>query len=181
MAKLPRTINTNDLSKPEEFSLLPKGSYNVIISKTDYKCYENNKEQIIITCKVMDGAYANRILNVFITMVYPIDPNTSDIEAARSKKETVENISSKLLFTLMTAAGVSDIDDTDELLNKKVVADVVVNPGKNGYQESNSVSRFKEYKGDTLPPQTSAKAWGNVPKQTSEVSEGQVAPGPRPW
>lgn len=185
MAKLSRSINREELAKPDEFSVLPKGKYNCMVSGTDLKVSENGKEQIELKFKVMDGEYANRVITSYITQNQPLNENI-DEETAKKNKRIAEEIGQKALNSLMMATDVTVLEDTDDFLNKQVVVELKVRPATENFAERNEVVRYSEYKGNVIPtqskPQKQNNAWANVPKQpqTSE-SQNDVAPGARPW
>ena len=184
MAKLPKAINRNELPSMTEFSALPKGNYNTIITKTGYEISDNGKESIVFTLKVIDGEYKNRCIFASLTQVQPLNPNESDPDKAQKNKDIAENIGKKLLNSLMMATDMTVFEDTDEFLNKKVEVKLNLRPATEKYSERNEIVSFSEYKGDTIPPANSApkaKAWANVPKQTEANQEDMPAPGPRPW
>ena len=95
MAKLPKAINRNELPSMTEFSALPKGNYNTIITKTGYEISDNGKESIVFTLKVIDGEYKNRCIFASLTQVQPLNPNESNPDKAQKNKDIAENIGKK--------------------------------------------------------------------------------------
>lgn len=205
MAKLNRRINREELAKPDEFSVLPKGKYNTIVSETDYAIAKNGRESIELRFKVLDGEYANRIIFGSITTVQPLNPELPYDEAEK-KKAQAEVIGQKNLNSLMMAVDMASFDDTDDFLNKKVTVEIKVTPAKGDYPERNDIVRYHEYEGDKLPstsatqkaPAASAPkpnkrtAWPGSEKpsikkpieedEAEEVFvEEEKAPGQRPW
>ena len=156
MAKLPKAINRNELPSMTEFSALPKGNYNTIITKTGYEISDNGKESIVFTLKVIDGEYKNRCIFASLTQVQPLNPNESDPDKAQKNKDIAENIGKKLLNSLMMATDMSVFEDTDEFLNKMVEVKLNLRPATEKYSERNEIVSFSEYKGDTIPPANSA-------------------------
>lgn len=186
MAKLPGAINRESLEKPDEFSVLPKGRYDVIVSKTDYKTSKTGRETIELQLKVLNGSYAGRIIFASITTAQPLNESLP-LEEAETKRKQALSIGEKMLNSLMIATDIPLLQDTDDFLNKRVSVEIKVTPARGEYPERNDVVKFLEYTGDTLPtgitpnitnpkPQTS-KPWENVRKEANE----DEAPGERPW
>ena len=179
MAQLPQKIYKENLPKPDEFSPIPEGNYNVIVSKTEYTTKESGRESIDLSLKVLDGPYANRYLNLSIVMALP----PGEDEEANKRKETCLNISQKTLHQLLSLSGLSAIEDTDELLNRTFTVKVGSTPAKDGYDARNDVKRIMEYKGNVAPvsasrPQVSTPSYsqGPAPSQKS-----QIKPATNPW
>lgn len=194
MSKLNRTINRETLEKPDEFSVLPKGKYDTIVSKTDYKIADSGRETIELQFKIINGAYVGRLIFASITMAQPLNPNLP-IDEAETKRNQALSIGEKTLNSLMTAVDLAILDDTNDFLNKKVTVEVKVTPARGEYAERNDIVRFHEYTGDTLPqnnvasrPSASVRPvqnnmWGNVQQQNKPEAKVQEeeAPGARPW
>ena len=142
MAKLPKAINRNELPSMTEFSALPKGNYNTIITKTGYEISDNGKESIVFTLKVIDGEYKNRCIFASLTQVQPLNPNESDPDKAQKNKDIAENIGKKLLNSLMMATDMSVFEDTDEFLNKMVEVKINLRPATEKYSERNEIVSF---------------------------------------
>ena len=173
MAQLPQKIYKENLPKPDEFSPIPEGNYNVIVSKTEYTTKESGRESIDLSLKVLDGPYANRYLNLSIVMALP----PGEDEEANKRKETCLNISQKTLHQLLSLSGLSVIED------RMFTVKVGITPARDGYDARNDVKRIMEYKGDVAPvsasrPQVSTPSYsqGPAPSQKS-----QIKPATNPW
>lgn len=179
MAQLPQKIYKENLPKPDEFSPIPEGNYNVIVSKTEYTTKESGRESIDLSLKVLDGPYANRYLNLSIVMALP----PGEDEEANKRKETCLNISQKTLHQLLSLSGLSAIEDTDELLNRMFTVKVGITPARDGYDARNDVKRIMEYKGDVAPvsasrPQVSTPSYSQSPAPSQK---SQIKPATNPW
>lgn len=127
-----QTTNEND------FSPIPAGKYQVSIEEiTINETRAGTGQYLRLKLRVADGQpYANRIVWTYINF-----QNTNPV---------AERIGQQKLNQLLLSCGLHVIQDTDELLNRVVLAQVVVREASNGYEASNDVKAF--YKNEVRAP-----------------------------
>ena len=127
-----QTTNEND------FSPIPAGKYQVSIEEiTINETRAGTGQYLRLKLRVAEGQpYANRIVWTYINF-----QNTNPV---------AERIGQQKLNQLLLSCGLHVIQDTDELLNRVVLAQVVVREASNGYEESNDVNAF--YKNEVRAP-----------------------------
>ena len=127
-----QTTNEND------FSPIPAGKYQVSIEEiTINETRAGTGQYLRLKLRVADGQpYANRIVWTYINF-----QNTNPV---------AERIGQQKLNQLLLSCGLHVIQDTDELLNRAVLAQVVVREASNGYEASNDVKAF--YKNEVRAP-----------------------------
>lgn len=127
-----QTTNEND------FSPIPAGKYSVYIEDISINETRAGTGQYLrLKLRVADGQpYANRIIWTYINF-----QNTNPV---------AERIGQQKLNQLLLSCGLHVIQDTDELLNRVVLAQVVVREASNGYEASNDVKAF--YKKEVRAP-----------------------------
>lgn len=127
-----QTTNEND------FQPIPAGKYSVYIEDISINETRAGTGQYLrLKLRVADGQpYANRIVWTYINF-----QNTNPV---------AERIGQQKLNQLLLSCGLHVIQDTDELLNRVVLAQVVVREASNGYEASNDVKAF--YKNEVRVP-----------------------------
>ena len=127
-----QTTNEND------FSPIPAGKYQVSIEEiTINETRAGTGQYLRIKLRVADGQpYANRIVWTYINF--------------QNTNPTAERIGQQRLNQLLLSCGLHVIQDTDELLNRVVLAQVIVREASNGYEASNDVKAF--YKNEVRAP-----------------------------
>lgn len=127
-----QTTNEND------FQPIPAGKYVTFIEEvTINETKAGTGQYLRIKLRVADGQpYANRIIWTYINF-----QNTNPV---------AERIGQQKLNQLLLSCGLHVIQDTDELLNRVVLAQVVVREASNGYEASNDVKAF--YKNEVRAP-----------------------------
>ena len=121
-----------------DFSPIPAGKYSVYIEDISINETRAGTGQYLrIKLRVADGQpYANRIIWTYINF-----QNTNPV---------AERIGQQKLNQLLLSCGLHVIQDTDELLNRVVQAQVIVREASNGYEASNDVKAF--YKNEVRAP-----------------------------
>lgn len=121
-----------------DFQPIPAGKYSVYIEDISINETRAGTGQYLrIKLRVADGQpYANRIIWTYINF-----QNTNPV---------AERIGQQRLNQLLLSCGLHVIQDTDELLNRVVLAQVVVREASNGYEASNDVKAF--YKNEVRAP-----------------------------
>ena len=133
-----QTTNEND------FSPIPAGKYQVSIEEiTINETRAGTGQYLRLKLRVADGQpYANRIVWTYINF-----QNTNPV---------AERIGQQKLNQLLLSCGLHVIQDTDELLNRVVLAQVIVREASNGYEASNDVKAF--YKNEVRAPSGASNA-----------------------
>lgn len=133
-----QTTNEND------FSPIPAGKYQVSIEEiTINETRAGTGQYLRIKLRVAEGQpYANRIVWTYINF-----QNTNPV---------AERIGQQRLNQLLLSCGLHVIQDTDELLNRVVLAQVIVREASNGYEASNDVKAF--YKNEVRAPSGASNA-----------------------
>ena len=136
---------------------IPEGEY--ILKALEAEEKETNRgdgSYIKTKFEVVKGEYAGRLLwqNFNIN-----NPN-----------EKAQNIGRQQLVAWATACGKPDADDTDKLLEKPFKASVVIEPGKNGYKDSNKIKAFL-FNQDDAPARKAAPAAKPAPKASAPAAK----------
>lgn len=149
-----------------DFQPIPAGKYSVYIEDISINETRAGTGQYLrIKLRVADGQpYANRIIWTYINF-----QNTNPV---------AERIGQQRLNQLLLACGLHVIQDTDELLNRVVVAQVVVREASNGYEASNDVKAF--YKNEVRAPSGASNASQVAPTQQQKPT-WQQNNNPPPW
>ena len=134
-----------------DFQPIPAGKYSVYIEEISINETRAGTGQYLrIKLRVADGQpYANRIIWTYINF--------------QNTNPTAERIGQQKLNQLLLSCGLHVIQDTDELLNRVVLAQVVVREASNGYEASNDVKAF--YKNEVRAPSVASNASQVAPTQ----------------
>lgn len=133
-----QTTNEND------FQPIPAGKYQVSIEEiTINETRAGTGQYLRLKLRVAEGQpYSNRIVWTYINF-----QNTNPV---------AERIGQQKLNQLLLSCGLHVIQDTDELLNRVVLAQVIVREASNGYEASNDVKAF--YKNEVRAPSGASNA-----------------------
>ena len=93
----------------------------------------------------------------------------------RNANPKAEEIGLKQLNELMSACGLSEVQDTDQLLGYDIQVKVSIRPAEGQYEAQNEVKGFKSMSGSAAPAPVNRQA---APVQTSQVAPNRAAP---PW
>ena len=151
-----------------DFSPIPAGKYSVYIEEiTINETRAGTGQYLRIKLRVADGQpYANRIIWTYINF-----QNTNPV---------AERIGQQKLNQLLLSCGLHVIQDTDELLNREVLAQVIVREASNGYEASNDVKAF--YKNEVRAPSGASNASVQVaPTQQQNPTRQQNKNDLPPW
>lgn len=156
-----QTTNEND------FQPIPAGKYSVYIEDISINETRAGTGQYLrLKLRVADGQpYANRIVWTYINF-----QNTNPV---------AERIGQQKLNQLLLSCGLHVIQDTDELLNRVVLAQVIVREASNGYEASNDVKAF--YKNEVRVPADVSNASQVAPTQQQNPAWQQNKNGIPPW
>ncbi len=171
---LGRTFDASQVDPSSSFDPLPKGKYLVIITDSEIKETKNRDGQYLqLVHEVVDGQFKGRKLWSRLNIV--------------NRNKTAEDIAHRTLSSLCHAAGVMNLQDSAQLHNIPVVADVKLS--KEGDQ--NDITSYASANGQQQaggyqpgkPPAAASSAQQDsttTPTQTSPSDAGQAASVP-PW
>lgn len=151
-----------------DFQPIPAGKYSVYIEDISINETRAGTGQYLrIKLRVAEGQpYANRIVWTYINF-----QNTNPV---------AERIGQQRLNQLLLSCGLHVIQDTDELLNREVLAQVVVREASNGYEASNDVKAF--YKKEVgAPSGVRSNASVQVAPTQQQNPTWQQNNNPPPW
>ena len=150
MAKLNLSLKGIELQGPaSDYSLLPEGTYKVIVGKTEAKETKSGGGAVILGYKVLEGEHEGKLIKDFLNVVNA-NPKASEIGMQR-------------LATVAFATGFTgtQIDDSDELLNLEPF-EVVVTIKEDGEYKNNNVKAIltiRDVTAKKATPAKSAKPW----------------------
>src|SRR5262245_32039240 len=161
MADLGTTFDATGIEPAKPFDVLPPGRYPAQIVNSEMRVTKDGMGQYLwLELDVLDGPCRGRKLFDRLNLV---NANPQTVEMAQ-----------RTLSAICHATGRLQVQDSEQLHLIPFIADVQVQPPKNGYGESNKV-RY-------LPVDRSAKA---APPQPPRPAPPQQAPSPTftsaPW
>ena len=132
------TVEQVQTTNENVYQPIPAGKYNMYIEDVSInETKAGTGKYLRIKLSVAEGQpYAGRIVWTYINF--------------QNVNPVAERIGQQRLNQLLLACGFQAIRDTDELLNRIVVAQVVVREASNGYEASNDVKAF--YKNEVRAP-----------------------------
>jgi hypothetical protein len=153
MAHIGETLSLDTLPAPDNFEPLPAGNYVVEVIGSDVVDTKTGLgRQMKLTLKVVEGELEGR----------RIWPNIM----VRHQNETAQRIGQQVIASLISAAGIGPIDDTEELHGIPIIARVAIETDKNGqYEPRNTVKGFLPY-GAQVSKSVSAKEVPAKPQDT---------------
>ena len=162
MADLNFNFDASTVEPSAPYEVLPKGQYLAIAIASEMKETKNRTgEYLQITFEVIDGDYKGRKLFERLNI--------------KNVNKTAEDIAQRALSALCRATNVMMLTDSDQLHDIPVVLDVIVEPAKGEYGESN---RIKGYSSANGVVDTGAKT--QAPPQPKPESKQTQASTP-PW
>ncbi len=114
--------------EPRSFELLPKGEYTLRATDAEELPTSTGGEMIKVTFDVASGSYEGR--KIWFQF------NT------KNASEQAERIGHQQLVAWATACGKPEADDTDDLLERPFQANIVIEKGKNGFKDRNTIASF---------------------------------------
>lgn len=126
MASLGTTFDASTIDPASTFEVLPPGKYVVQIVASEMRpTRDGNGQYLWLELDVLEGQHAGRKLFDRLNLV-------------NGNQQTVE-IAQRTLSAICHATGRLQVTDSEELHLIPMLADVTVQPPKNGYGESNKV------------------------------------------
>lgn len=142
------------------FTPVPAGDYLFQIDSTELKDTKDGSGQYVkVSFSIVGPSYQGRKIfqnyNIF------------------NKNEQAERIGRAQLKALTNAVGLDTLRDTDELIGKSLGAHVTIQPGKNGYSDSNRLSRYSPADKFAPAPVVMKPAFsGGSPMAAAPVDDG---------
>lgn len=132
-------FNAAAVEPTEEFKPFPAGEYTLLIEKVELKPTKaGTGSYLSLQLKVQGGQYNNRVAFDMITYT---NPNPQAVEIGHRK-----------LSGLCRAAGVVQLSDTQQLVNRTVMAKVGIEEDKTGqYEPKNTIKVYKPATAATQP------------------------------
>jgi len=162
MAKLNETFDATTVDPNKPFELLPPGRYVVQIINSELRPTKDGRGQYLwLELDVLEGEYAGRKLFDRLNL---INNNPTTVEIAQ-----------RTLSAICHAVGKMQVDDSEQLHFIPLVADVKVQPAKNGYDAQNTL-RY-------LPLKQGGASTARATPQVGEAAKKQpsaTAPSVRP-
>lgn len=126
MAKLNYTADEN---MKQSYELLPKGKYLAMITFSEIKPNSKRTGDLLkLTFEIIDGAGKGRKVFESINV--------------RHENKVAEKIGTEQLNALCLATNILHLQDSDQLHNIPLTIDVVIEPGRDGYDDQNRVKGF---------------------------------------
>lgn len=132
-------FNAAAVEPTEEFKPIPVGEYNFLIEKVELKPTKaGTGSYLSLQLKVQGGQYNGRIAFDMITYT---NPNPQAVEIGHRK-----------LSALCRAAGIMQLSDTQQLVNRVISAKVGIREDKTGqYEPQNDIKVYKSAAAATQP------------------------------
>lgn len=176
MAKLEQPFNVADVPERDDFTPVPPGAYTVMITSSEPKATKAGGEMIELELDIVEGDHQGRKLFERLNI--------------KNDNPKAVDIAYRTLAEIVKAVGKSTIKDTEEVHNKRLVVNVVVEPAKpymkDGVQQpgspQNAIKRYLPFTG-TVPQVASTVATQATPTaqptaQATATSPSNSAP---PW
>ena len=152
MARLNLSLKGVEVQQSSGFSIVPEGTYNVVVGKTEFKETKTGGAAIVLGYKVLDGEHEGKLIKDFVNI------QNANPEATR--------IGLQRLKTVAFATGYEgdDIADSDDLLNLTPFQVVVTVKDDGEYKNNNikAVLVIRDVtvkKAETKKPATTNKPW----------------------
>jgi hypothetical protein len=156
MANLGTTFDASTVDPSTTYEILPPGQYVVQIVQSEMRPTKSGTgQQLVLELDVLEGPQAGRKLFDRLNLV---NPNTQAVEIAQ-----------RTLSAICHATGRMQVQDSEELHLVPMLADVTVQPPKNGYGESNRI-RYRPLERAAQP----------APQPVQPTAQPQPAPQAQP-
>lgn len=147
MAQFTRPTDLEEIE--DEYQLIPPGDYPVKITGSGVKTTKAGHDAIEIECTIEDGKNTGRkVWNMF------------NINNPSAKAKAIAN---SQLNKLEKSIGIEGFNDTDELLGKRFVAEIVVNG------EYNNIKSYKPLNGH--PSRAAALPQASTPEELASIPD----------
>lgn len=152
-------FNSAAVEPTEEFKPIEPGEYNFLVEKVELKPTKAGTGSYLnLQLKVQGGPCNNRVVFDMITYT---NPNPQAVEIGHRK-----------LSGLCRAAGITQLTDTQQLVNRIVAGKVGIREDKTGqYEPQNDVKLYKSAAAATQP--VGGNTAGNTQQQTQQTQQQQ--------
>lgn len=168
MANLGTTFDATNIEPIKAYEVVPPGKYLAQIVNSETRVTKDGTGQYLwLELDVLDGPHKGRKLFDRLNLV-------------NANPQTVE-IAQRTLSAICHATGRMQVQDSEELHLIPFIADVQVQPPRNGYGETNKVRYLPLNAGAKPPtPQQPHAAATQQPQPTAQAPAFTVAPWKRP-
>lgn len=144
MARLSQSFNVNELPVEEKYELVPKGDYTAEIKNAELATTKDGRgEYIKLRLDITGPTCAGRVVFTNLNII--------------NANETAQSIARKHLNTIMTANGIADLTDTDQLIGCVIGIKVDIREAQNEYDAQNDIKGFKAVGAPRQAPETFEK------------------------
>lgn len=151
-------FDATNIDPRDEYQPIPAGSYPVIITESAIKETKNGSGQYLrLTLEIQDGEYRGRKVFHNITL--------------QNQNQTAVSIGQKHLSQICHAVNVLQVQDSQQLHYKPLIAVLKIRKGDGQYGDSNEVQRYEAM--------TGAPAFQAPPIPTQQATQ-QQPPRPAP-
>lgn len=151
------SFNAAEVAPQQPFELIPAGTYTAVAVQSETKETRTGGEMIVYRMQITDGDYANRTLFARF-----------NVKNASAK---AREIGLAQLSAFCRAAGVMDMTDTDDLLDKPVAIRVKIREAQGEYGPSNEIAGFAALVGAAAP----------APRPAAPAASSSAPPKSAPW
>lgn len=167
MSKFGFDLNEYESSGTRDYSPIPKGEYTIKCTDAETKTTRSGGEMIAATFEVVGGEYDGR-------KVW----NNYNIH---NDSEKAQKIGREQVASWARACGKPNASSFDELLERKFIASIDIEKGKDGYADKN---RIVGYVMQGSSPAPKAKPRADLLNMEDDVPEAKPAKGDKkknPW
>jgi len=158
MAMLGRTINANDLPESNDFDVLPAGWYQAKVKATELKqTRAGNGEYISLQLEILGPSHQGRVVFSNINIMNP-NPKAEEIGLSQ-------------LNSLLSAIGLSQISDTDQMINGEAMIKLSIKRSDE-YGDRNEVKGYKAVS-NSVPTMASSAITQQVQHQQVQHQQAQ--------
>jgi Protein of unknown function (DUF669) len=157
-------IDTTNIDTAPRFDPLPAGDYPVIISESETRLTKDGSGQYLqIKLEVQSGEFAGRTLFDRLNLW--------------NNNRQAQEIAQRSLSQICHAVGVMQVNDSQELHHKPLIATVKVRPARDNYEASNEIKGYKA--SAAIPVAQQPFAAPRAP--AAPAPTGFAAGGAAPW
>lgn len=173
MALLNETFSAADAAPEQDFSPLPAGEYQAIVTATELKNTKNGTGQYIqVTYEIAGPTHTGRLVWQNFNI--------------RNANPKAAEIGRQQLGSLIKASGLQGVSDTDQLITGNMVSLKLAIRKSTEYGDSNDVKAIKAVSTTPVPtiPQVQPIQQGAIPVTPQPVQQTPVAQAPPaapPW
>ena len=158
MAMLGRTINANELPAGSDFDVLPAGWYQAKVKATELKQTKaGNGEYISLQFEILGPSHQGRVVFSNINIMNP-NPKAEEIGLSQ-------------LNSLLSAIGLSQISDTDQMINGEAMIKLSIKRSEE-YGDKNEVKGYKAV-ANAMPTMANSAITQQVQSQQVQHQQSQ--------